>query len=381
MAPTLLLHELGPGDVPGPRGFLPVSDPLEQLPSGFEVWDQIAAELPARLVNGRLRADITGMPELDPSSLVDGPEVERAMLLLSLLAGAFVHGGAPVLDSLPSPLARPLVALSKRLGRPPVLSHQSLVLHNWRRLDPEGPIGLENLAHLAGAHGSTDELWFLMTTVAIEAEGGAIPALAMRLAAAARAHDSEEVVAGLSQVAATIRRLADLTEGTREHCDPHVFYRRVRPAFSGWAAPGVRYEGTDLMEPQVLAGGSAAQSPLIQLFDAILSVRHLPGARGIHHDMRRYMAREHRRFVAAVEADGAVRRFAESPANRGGWRAYTEAVDALAHLRRVHMRLVHDYITAQARPGRAARGTGGTDYGAFLGTSLDGTEQARSRSL
>ena len=337
--------------------------------------------MPARLVNGRFRADITGMPELDPSSLEDGLEVERAMLLLSLLAGAFVHGGTPVLDSLPSPLARPLVALSKRLGRPPVLSHQSLVLHNWRRLDSDRPIGLGNLAHLAGTHGSTDELWFLMITVAIEAEGGAIPALAVRLAAAARAQDSEEVVAGLSQIAATIHRLTDLTERTREHCDPHVFYRRVRPAFTGWSAPGVSYEGTDLTEPQVLAGGSAAQSPLIQLFDAILSVRHLPGARGIHQDMRRYMARTHRRFVAAVEADGSVRRFAESPANRGGWRAYTEAVDALANLRRVHMRLVHDYISAQAGPGRVARGTGGTDYGAFLGTSLDGTEQARSRSL
>lgn len=379
MAPTPLLHELDPGDVPGSRGFLPVYEPLRRLPPEFEAWDQLAAELPARLVTDRLRRDVAAMPELDPSSLADGAEVERAMLLLSLFAGAFVHGSDSVADRIPPSLARPLVAVSNRLGRPPILSHQSLVVHNWRRLALDEPIELGNLAHLAGAHGSTDELWFLMATVEIEAVGGPIPTLAVRLAGAARARDADTVSAGLAQIAATIEKVADLTDRTRERCDPHVFYHRVRPAFSGWASPGVRYDGTGLTEPQILAGGSAAQSPLVQLFDAVLSVRHLPGARPIHRDMRRYMHRRHRRFVAAVEADGSVRRFAASSSPPKVWRAYTDAVDALVRLRRVHLRLVHDYISTQAGPGRAARGTGGTDFGAFLGVSLEGTEQARRR--
>ncbi len=379
MAPPLLLHELGPDDVPGPRGFLPAYDPLARLPGGFEVWDELAADLPARIVNGRFRHDIAAMPELDPSSLEDGGETERAMLLLSLFAGAFVHGAESPDESLPPPLARPLVAVAKRLGRPPILSHQSLVLHNWRRLDPAGPIALGNLAHLAGAHGSTDELWFLMTTVAIEREGGAIPALAVRMAERARRGDADGIIAGLEKVAGTIHAITELADRTREHCDPHVFYRRVRPPFSGWAAPGVRGDGIGQTEPLVLAGGIAVQSPLIQLFDALLSVRHLPAARPIHEEMRRYMNRDHRRFVGAVEADGSVRRFAAAPSSRSVWRAYTGVVDELARLRRVHLRLVHDYISAHAGPGQVARGAGGTDYGAFLGTSLDGTEQARWR--
>ena len=365
------------GEVPGPRGFLPPYEPLSRLPSEFAAWDRLAEELPARLVTGRIRGDLRRLPLLEVDGLERPPEAERAMLLLSLFAGVYVHASDPPELSLPPPVARPLVALSRRLGRPPVLSHQSLALHNWRRLDPEGPIVLENLAHLQGAHGSTDELWFLTVAVAIEAAGGGVPALAVRAAAAAAAGDRETVEEDLAELAGTIRKITRLTDRTREGCDPHVFYHRVRPQFSGWPAPGVRYEGTDLGERLVLAGGSAAQSPLIQVFDALLSIAHPPAAREVHLDMRRYMSPRHRRFVAAVEADGSVRRFVDSTGGPSLRRAYDTAVAELGELRRVHFVLVRDYVSRQASPGTPARGTGGTDYGAFLGAAREGTERAR----
>lgn len=378
MTVTESLHRLtAAGGVPGPRGFLPPYEPLRQLPRGFEAWEETALDLSARCLVGRVRRDLAGLPDLDSAALADGPEAERAMLLLSFFAGAYVHATDPPAASLPPPLARPLVALSRRLGRPPILSHASLAMHNWRRLDPAGPIEVENLANLIGIHGSTDETWFLTIAVAIEACGGAEPARIVRMEIAAEAGDAATVAAELGRLSETIRRVTVLTDRTREGCDPHVFYRRVRPPFSGWFEPGVRYEGTDLAEPLVLAGGSAAQSPLVQCFDAALSVEQPEAARGPHLDMRRYMDPRHRRFVAAVEESGAVRRFAAATGDATVRNAYDDALDALAELRRVHMAIVNDYIVRQADPGTAARGTGGTDFRRFLGGAIAGTEGAR----
>ena len=365
------------GRVPGPRGFLPPYEPLRRLPPGFDAWEEIVADLPGRFLVGRIRADIDALPELDPAPLGDGPEIERAMLLLSFFAGAYVHATDPPGASLPPPLARPLLAASRRLGRLPILSHASLAMHNWRRLDPTGPVAVENLVNLLGVHGSTDETWFLTIAVAIEACGGEEPARIVRLETAAEAGDAGAVAGDLERLADTIGEITVLTERTREACDPHVFYRRVRPPFSGWFEPGVTYRGTDLAEPLVLAGGSAAQSPLVQCFDAALSVEQPEAARGPHRDMRRYMDPRHRRFVSAVEESGAVRRFAAATGDPAVRDAYDGALEALAELRRVHMAIVNDYIVRQADPGAAARGTGGTDFRRFLGGALAGTEGAR----
>ena len=368
---------LAEGEVPGPRGFLPPYEPLRRLPPGFEPWEEMAWDLSARYLVGRIRRDLAGLPELDPARLGDGPEVERGMLLLTFFAGAYVHATDPPAASLPPPVARPLVALSRRLGRPPILSHASLAMHNWRRLDPEGSIVVENLANLVGTHGSTDETWFLTIAVAIEACGGEEPARILRTLLAADEGDAAVVAAELERLAGTIEAITVLTERTREGCDPHVFYRRVRPPFSGWLEPGVIYEGTELAEPLVLAGGSAAQSPLIQCFDAALSVEQPEAARGPHLDMRRYMDPRHRRFVAAVEESGAIRRFASATGDTAVRNAYDAALSALGELRRVHMAIVNDYIVRQADPGAAARGTGGTDFRRFLGGAIAGTEDAR----
>ena len=64
-----------------------------------------------------------------------------------------------------------------------------------------------------------------------------------------------------------------------EHCDPHVYYRRVRPYIHGWknnpALPnGLIYEGVFAGTPQQLAGETGAQSTIIPALDAALGVSH-----------------------------------------------------------------------------------------------------------
>lgn len=71
-------------------------------------------------------------------------------------------------------IAIPLSALAAAEGMPPLLTHTSVVLHNWHRLDPSGPIRTENLASNCQFLGGLDETWFYIATVEIEARGGGI---------------------------------------------------------------------------------------------------------------------------------------------------------------------------------------------------------------
>ncbi|CAN0593715.1 unnamed protein product, partial [Ectocarpus sp. 12 AP-2014] len=71
-------------------------------------------------------------------------------------------------------IAVPLAALAEAEGMPPLLTHTSLVLHNWHRLDPAGPLRTENLACNCHFLGGLDETWFYISTVEIEAKGGGV---------------------------------------------------------------------------------------------------------------------------------------------------------------------------------------------------------------
>ncbi|HVH04994.1 MAG TPA: hypothetical protein VNE71_03215 [Myxococcota bacterium] len=80
-------------DVHPERGFLPAIDPLRELPHGFAAWEERARDLGRWIVSGRVRQAIDWMPLLDPGALADGPELRRAMLLLSFLGHAYVWSG------------------------------------------------------------------------------------------------------------------------------------------------------------------------------------------------------------------------------------------------------------------------------------------------
>src|SRR5881396_844732 len=114
----------------------------------------------------------------ETGTLRQGPELERAMLLLSYLGHAYVWGGGSGVEParcIPAGLAVPWYAVAARLGRPPVLSYASYALHNWRRLDPAGLIALGNIVLLQNFLAGVDEEWFILVHVDIEAK--AVPAL------------------------------------------------------------------------------------------------------------------------------------------------------------------------------------------------------------
>ena len=163
-------------DVDPRRGFLPSQDPLQRLPyARYHLWEDLGDDLPkllgARL--GQAREPLKQLPALATDKLVTDAELRRAHLLLCLFAHAYVWGGPEPLDVIPEGIAKPLWEVSKRLDIPPVLGHPSIVLYNWRRLDSEADICMENLSTLNNFFDGRDESWFYLITVEVEARGGA----------------------------------------------------------------------------------------------------------------------------------------------------------------------------------------------------------------
>jgi indoleamine 2,3-dioxygenase len=291
---------------------------------------------------------------------------------------AHVWGGTEPDFILPRNIAVPLIALSQRLGRPPIVMHATLVLNNWRRLDPARPLALDNIDTQFTFTGSFDEKWFYLATLGVELAGApAIVTLTEAVAASQRGDDTTlarhlaALETGIKAMSAALMRLTD-------RCDPYVFYNRIRPYLAGWPAPGITYAGTGL-PPQVWAGGSAAQSSLLQSIDAALGIRHEHAhTRDFLNAMLQYMPPQHRAFVAALRDASSIRTRAETgtAALRD---AYNACIAGTDEFRRKHIGMTSQYIVKQASThvGPGTTGTGGTDFVEFLRESR--IETARSQ--
>ncbi|MFC4117765.1 indoleamine 2,3-dioxygenase [Nonomuraea zeae] len=369
-----LVTALGEYAIDERRGFVPGEDPVDALPARYRPWEDVAGNIAALIMTGRLRAAIASMPVLTPDGLASGGERERAMLLLSCLANAYVHGTGPLARTLPAPVARPLYELARLLDRAPIVSHASIVLNNWRRIDAAEPLSMSNADTQLTFLGGVDEKWFYLATVGVELSGAPGLPLLVQAQHAVAAEDHARLAEALLGLAKVLGRVTEAVLDVERWCDPYVFYHRIRPFLTGWPAPGLRFEGVD-REPLVLAGGSAAQSSLIQAFDAGLDVEHRDElTAGFLTGMRAYMPGPHRRFLQDLESGPSVRDFAarhreELPRLS---EAYNAAVSGLARLRAQHIGITGRYIN-RFEQGADAKGTGGSDFIGFLRRSREET--------
>jgi indoleamine 2,3-dioxygenase len=342
-------------------GFLPKRDPLQRLPyARYHIWEDLADDLPKLLGvrMGQARGPLKALPPLSTDKLVTDQELHRAHFLLSMFAHAYVWGGAESIDVIPEGIAKPLIDVSKRLDLPPVLLHTDLVLHNWRRLDKEADICMENLATLNNFFDGRDESWFYLITTEIEARGAAcIVPMMITIDAITRFNSSENtykddysdkynlfssenddddndesilngVLAGaltpynvcsyvtgqLEKMDKAILGMCLSIEAMSEGCHPFIFYHRVRPFLSGWKhnptlPNGVVYEGTG-DERHFYYGGSAAQSALIPFLDICFGINHSKSrSNEFLLAMRDYMLKPHREFLKYVEGVACLREY------------------------------------------------------------------------
>lgn len=302
-------------------------------------------------------------------------------MMLGFMAHGYIWAGDRPSDRLPPPISIPLLAISAHLEVPPVATYAGLCLWNFKPLFVDEPIdNLENLSTLTTFTGSIDESWFYLVSVAIEARGGPIIPLMLHAIAAARANDSTTVTRCLQSFAERLDALATLLQRMNDGCDPHVFYNRIRPFLAGsknmeaaGLPNGVIYkDGTGIDRYRQYSGGSNAQSPIIQFFDAVLGVVHRPTGEkrdfvsesesegrvpkpkhNFIEQMRSYMCGPHKRFLDHVNSVANIREYVEDHTeNRELVLAFDACLAMLSAFRDKHINIVTRYIILKSREAR-----------------------------
>jgi indoleamine 2,3-dioxygenase len=274
------------------------------------------------------------------------------------------------------------LTVSAYLKVPPVATYAAVCLWNFKLLFVDEDVDkLENLATLTTFTGSIDESWFYLISVAIEARGGPIIPLMLTAVAAARANDAATVTLCLRSFAERLDDLGSLLQRMHESCDPQVFYHRIRPFLAGsknmaeaGLPNGVIYEdGTGIDVYRQYAGGSNAQSSLIQFFDIILGIEHRPTGEkrdpaseselegtapppkhNFINEMRKYMPGPHRRFLEDVTLCANIREYVESHTDdRELCFAYDACLAMLRAFRNKHINIVSRYIILKSRESRS----------------------------
>ncbi len=380
---------LAPYDVDSERGFLPVKDPLVAVPTALGQWCEIAEELPKLLVSSRLKSFVDAMPAININELKTSTELERAMLAFSFIAHAYVWGEETPPSSIPASLAVPWYAIAQKLGRPPVLSYASYMLHNWRRVVENGPIDLGNTCLIQNFLGGVDEEWFILVHLEIEAQAG--PALAAIFPAqkAVEATDTQTLENELRTIEQALNKMYNSLLRMTERCDPYIYYHRVRPYIHGWRdhpvfAQGLLYTGvTDYNgKPQRFRGETGAQSSIIPSLDAALGVAHQNDyMKHYLNEMRDYMPPKHKAFIEAVEKGASIRDFVihEKQNNKSLQEVYNQCIHWIELFRSKHLEYAKNYIFKQheeKQTNPTEIGTGGTPFIPYLQKHRDETAEA-----
>jgi len=360
-----------------PKRFLPDHDPLITLPKAFGAWEYVAQNLPKLLVTDQFRGSIHKLPQFPVDTLQTPQEIDRAMQLLSYLGHAYVWGSRVTPKILPEVLARPWYEVATLLERPPILSYASYALCNWRRLDPKRPIELGNIVLIQNFLGGIDEEWFILIHVEIEARAKNAIEGCQEVIEAVIQQDISKAAASLEKVEYAIDQMCKTLERMPEHCDPYIYYNRVRPYIHGWKnhpkfENGLVYEGVYNNEPQKFLGETGAQSSIMPMLDALLCIEHKKDEMYKYlQQMRIYMPKEHRVFIEHVEAHAILRDFVKKEMGKAPElrQLYNSCIEKVDHFRDVHLGYAANYIqkqheTSAKNPHNV--GTGGTPFMQYL---------------
>jgi len=360
------------------RGFLPDDNPVQRLSdcNSFVVGiEQLAQQLPELIEARRIREELVACLRAIDWIYLNGlstANVERAMLLYSYFASAYVHARhEQPATRIPQEIAQPLVWLANKVNRPPILSYASYCLNNWKLIDPknEEP-ALDNIQLIqnfcAESVGKRDEDWFILVHVEIEYMAQEVIAAIINIRDGQfNENNFEWLIYGLTSMNATLARMP-------EQCDPENYYRWVRPYIFGFN--DVVYEGCFANKPQTFRGETGAQSSIIPALLIALGIRHQDSILVQHlQEMRDYMPQPHREFLTSLEQMPVnLRDFVlQNPKYKDN---YNLILDELIKFRDKHFQYAVDYIYNKVPN---PTGTGGTPYIPWLKRLREETESYR----
>ena len=369
-------------------GFLcPCDAPSVALEGDLGAVRDLALRLPEILPTGSVRMALDRLTVVSPDLIAKLDEVQARMAMVhySFLAQAYIWGAETPGSFLPRALAVPIVALADRLGQQPLLQYSGYVLDNWGMLDLAKGVTLDNIYMIQKFAGGTDEAWFVLVHVAIEARAGAALALYGPLIEAAAKGDADRAEGLLGQIVAIWAEINALFDRMPEQCDPYIYFRRVRPYIHGWKdnpalGAGIVYRGVERFQdaPQAFRGQTGSQSSIVPSMDALLGVGHASDPlRTFLDELHIYRPPGHRRFIDDVRRQSDVRHFVQRAGHRGLAQAYNAAVQAVADFRSRHLEYAASYINMQGRKSAGNDteiGTGGTPFMKYLKKHRDETK-------
>lgn len=414
------LPNLADYDVSPKTGFLPEELPLVKLSSEyFNPWESLVEVLPSLILTKRIRKLVEKLPVLSVDSIKhDKRELRRAYSVLSFLTHAYVWNVDVPTDTLPKALAEPLLEASTLLELPPLATYSGLILWNFKPILPmtDGEEwDLDNLTTINTYTGSIDESWFYLVSVYFEYKGANCITDGLDALRFIRENKKSKVIESLQTLAESIDRLGSVLMRMEEMCDPHTFYYRIRPYLAGWKGMkdaglpnGLKYG--DEQEYRSYAGGSNAQSSLIQTMDIMLGVEHFPtgekkdvnpskksisalsGSNNFMNEMKTYMPGPHQRFLDHLAQVSNIRQYVIDSEDPELTLAYDACLAMLKAFRDKHIQIVTRYIILQAKLYKKAgssntlrsgisktaekteqKGTGGTSLIPFLKQCRDET--------
>jgi len=413
------LPKLEDYDVSPRTGFLPDELPLTRLTSEYyKPWESLVEVLPSLILTKKIRKLVEKLPVLSVEQIKsEKRELRRAYSVLSFLTHAYVWNVDVPTDTLPKALAEPLVEVSKILELPPIATYSGLILWNFKpilSMEDTDDFDLDNLTTINTYTGSIDESWFYLVSVYFEYKGANCITDGLDAIKYARENNRSKVVESLQKLAQSIDKLGSVLMRMEEMCDPHTFYYRIRPYLAGWKnmkdaglPNGLKYG--DEEEYRSYAGGSNAQSSLIQAMDIMLGIEHFPtgekqekstsnsisalsGQNNFMNEMKTYMPGPHQRFLNHLAQVANVRQYVMETNDSELTLSYDACLAMLKAFRDKHIQIVTRYIILQAKLYKKAgssntlrsgisktaekteqKGTGGTSLIPFLKQCRDET--------
>lgn len=366
-------------DVFPSTGFLPSEFPLVQLPQlYYQPWERLVNNLPSLILTRKIRWHIdNNLPVLSTAQLNNVPEYRRAYQVLGFLAHAYIWGTDEPTNKLPEQVAKPLLEVSEYLRLPPIATYAGLCLWNFKQILPNDNENkkwdLDNLTTINTFTGSIDESWFYLVSVYFEYKGSFAIKAGLEAIKSAHEGNTQRLTENLQNMAEAIDNLGSVLLKMEEMCDPHVFYFRIRPYLAGWknmADVGLDKDGViygNETKARSYAGGSNAQSSLIQFFDILLGIKHFAtGSRPLPHEnkpvsqngendfmseMRSYMPGSHQDFLMRIQEVTTIREYVLSKHDSDPelTLSYDACLAMLKLFRDKHIQIVTRYIILQAK--------------------------------
>ncbi|XP_074065083.1 indoleamine 2,3-dioxygenase 1 [Macrotis lagotis] len=376
-------------------GFI-LDDPLEELPGHYQAWVTLAKQLPFLVQNGQFREEVKKLPELSIDQLQGYKEKCLAHLALGVITMGYVwQDQEKIMQVLPRQIAVPFCAISEQLGLPPIMVYADCVLANWKKKDPLGPMTYDNMDTLFAFPGGDCSKGFFLVSLLVEKAAASAIRFIPDIFEAIKSENSDSLEQSLHSVASSIEEAIEVFKLVHDHVNPSDFYNILRIYLSGWKnnhmlPNGLVYEGVS-ETPKKFSGGSAAQSSIVQCFDALLGIQHRTAgdeaSAKFLQEMRDYMPSSHKDFLETISLSSpSVREFIISSQDTRLREAYNKCITVLGNLRSYHLQVVTKYIIIPSKKQNdsneeesSARGTGGTNLMIFLKSVRDTTMAALLR--